>query len=66
MEMHQQFVVRKVHSLAGKTVPVQYDTVTIDKEMRPCHLTKGTQMKISENPLLFDQQGKVRINVFNV
>jgi len=65
MEMHEQFVVRKVLSMAGQTVPVQNDTVAIGKKMTPCYLQKGTQVKISENPLSFDQQAEILINVFD-
>jgi len=56
---------RKVISMAGQMVARQNDTVAIDKKMTPCYLKKSTQVKISENPLLFHRQGEILIHLFD-
>lgn len=44
-------------------MPAQKDTVAFDNKMPPCYLKKGTQLKLSENPLQFDQQSEILIIV---
>jgi hypothetical protein len=65
MAIHEQGVVMRLISMAGETVPVQNDTMGIRKNNTPCYLYEGTQIRISDSPLLIDHQGEVRINVFD-
>lgn len=65
MQMHEQFVARKVIAMAGQTVPVRKDTVGIGNRHTPRYLKAGMQVKIAANPLVIDHQGELLINVFD-
>ena len=61
MGLHEQAVVRQVISMAGQLIAVRRDTVGISKKLRICLLQEGDQLRISKNPLLFDQKRTVYI-----
>ena len=65
MDVQQQVVVKQIISMAGQAVPVKSDTIAIDRNHKPYYLGQGKQVKISENPLLFDTKGNAHIIVID-
>jgi hypothetical protein len=65
MGIREQAVARQVISRAGQVVTVRRDTVATGKKTIPCYLKKGSQVKISTNPLRIDPAGGVLVNVLD-
>jgi hypothetical protein len=65
MSMREQAVVRQVISMAGQVVTVRLDTIAFGKKSRPCYLEKGSQVKISKNPLRLEPEGGVQVIVLD-
>jgi hypothetical protein len=65
MGMQEQSIVRHILNMAGYAVLVQEDTFATDKKNKPYYFEKGRKVRISEDPLTFDRQGDVRINILD-
>ena len=65
MGIEEQSIVKQIFAMAGDDVLVQQDTFGIDRKNNPCYLEKGRTIWLSSNPLVFDRQGDVRINILD-
>ena len=65
MGLQEQSILRQILKMAGYTVHVKADTFATDKKNNAHYIEKGQKVRLSENPLTFDRQGEVRINIFD-
>lgn len=65
MGMQEQSIVKQIFAMAGDAVLIYQDTFAIDKKNQPYYLEKNKKVRLSENPLTFDRQGEVRINIID-
>jgi hypothetical protein len=61
MEVREQAVVSQVISMAGQVIAVRRDTVAINKKLRLRLLQEGDQLRISKNPIRFDQKRNIYV-----
>ena len=65
MGIREQQAVQEVLSMAGQVITVRRDTVAFNKRLKPWLLQKGVQVRISKNPVLFDQAGNIYISLLD-
>ena len=65
MDMREQLVINQVISMAGQVIALRQNTVGITKKNKYFLLEEGTQVKISKNPFMVDQEGNVYVIVLD-
>ncbi len=65
MDMREQLVMNQVISMAGQVIAVRQNTVGINKKNKFFLLEEGSQVKISKNPFMIDQEGNVYVIVLD-
>jgi hypothetical protein len=65
MDMREQLVINQVISMAGQVIALRQNTVGITKKNKYFLLEEGSQVKISKNPFMVDQEGNVYVIVLD-
>jgi len=65
MDMQEQSIVKQIFAMAGDAVLIKQDTFATDKKNQPYYIEKNRKVRLSGNPLTFDRQGEVRINIID-
>ena len=61
MDIREQAAVKQVLSMAGRVITVRRDTVAINRKLKLCLLQEGDQIRISKNPILFDEERNIYV-----
>ena len=65
MDIREQLVIDQVISMAGQVIAVRQNTVGITKKNKFFLLEEDSQVKISKNPFMVDQEGNVYVIVLD-
>ena len=65
MDKREQLVINQVISMAGQVIALRQNTVGITKKNKYFLLEEGSQVKISKNPFMVDQEGNVYVIVLD-
>jgi hypothetical protein len=65
MDMREQLVINQVITMAGQVIALRQNTVGITKKNKYFLLEEGSQVKISKNPFMVDQEGNVYVIVLD-
>ena len=63
MGLREQLAVKQLVLMAGEMVLVHHDTVAMTRRKTPVCLKKNQRVRISDDPLAFDPQGRIQVNL---